>query len=399
MQHAAINAISESSQRNSFRSLSSVDTIASIPTPSSYVGANSGSVTRAERDRRRNKGKLDSSKAAVAHYTDGSISKVSTWTLQHEVQEAKQRPRFGYPQMAKNKWTEHNQQSGVAVPQPAAPSPRKSSDLQFCRDKVFSTQNLPVEQGVLDRTCNDPAAMRFNVCHDLVDFTGLSMEEVMERMARIKHYHFEEEHFFWDPQSKTELAWYYSTSQSYLFANAVHAARTHALSFLKKDVHEPVLDYSGGVGNSVLYLAIEKGTKCQYFGIGMMEKTFAQFRVAKRGLQDMITFLDPWTAATNWTFDPKEAPLPRDGSLGSILATDVLEHIPDYHKVVEAMVDSLKVGGVIIEVSPFNPNPLSKNDENDLRIHVSDGGVSMKQAMGERMVFREQQKYWEKIKA
>jgi len=63
------------------------------------------------------------------------------------------------------------------------------------------------------------------------------------------------------------------------------------------------------------------------------------------------------------------------------------------------MVDSLKVGGVIIEVSPFNPNPLSKNDENDLRIHVSDGGVSMKQAMGERMVFREQQKYWEKIKA
>ena len=147
----------------------------------------------------------------------------------------------------------------------------------------------------------------------------------------MKQFHFEEEHMFWNPQTATQLAWYYSTSQSYLFANAIHGARTAVLDMLKKDIHEPVLDYSGGVGNSVLYLAIERGMKCQYFGIGMIEKAFAEFRVAKRELQHMITFLSPWSQGTGWKFDPIQV-LPRDGSLGSIIADDVLEHIPNYQK-------------------------------------------------------------------
>lgn len=273
--------------------------------------------------------------------------------------------------------------------------PRTEQDIQFCREKVFTTVQQPVQDVVLENTCNNPATFRFNVCHDLADFTGMAMDEVVIRLARMKQFHFEEEHLFWNPLSSSQLAWYYSTSQSYLFANAIHGARTVVLNLLQKDVHEPVLDYSGGVGNSVLYLAMERGMKCQYFGIGMIEKSFAQFRVAKRGLEHMITFLHPWSKNSAWKFDPLQA-LPKDGSLGAILADDVLEHIPNYHHAVAAMVDSLKVGGVIIENTPFAPLPVPGADT---RIHVHNGGISMAQAMGRRMVFREKEGYWEKLRA
>ena len=156
------------------------------------------------------------------------------------------------------------------------------------------------------------------------------------------------------------------------------------------------MDFSGGVGNSVLYLALDRGLQCQYFGIGMIEKSFAEHRIAKRGLQHMVTILSPWSEKTNWKFDPIRAALPRDGTLGSILAQDVLEHIPQYHHVVAAMVDSLKVGGVIFENTPFAPGPAV--DGVDTRIHVHNGGISMKEAMGDRMVFREAEGYWEKVK-
>ena len=291
----------------------------------------------------------------------------------------------------------------METPFPAVPAVvrTRQEDLKHCREVVFTTQQAPTPEVVLHNTCDNPESGRFDVCRDLVAFTGMPMTDVRERMARVKHFHFEEEHAFWNPQSTEQLAWYYSTSQSYLFANAVHAARTRLLDKLQPVVHEPVLDYSGGVGNSVLYLAIHKGMTCQYFGIGLIEKAFTQFRVAKRNLGHMITFVSPWSDnESEWDFDPIRA-LPRDGTLGAILATDVLEHIPNYHIVVAAMVDSLKVGGVIIEQTPFAENAVAKGGGDaaaDLRIHVHNGGVSMKTAMGDRMVYRDDEEYWEKIK-
>ena len=65
------------------------------------------------------------------------------------------------------------------------------------------------------------------------------------------------------------------------------------------------------------------------------------------------------------------------------MAIDVLEHIPEYHKVVKNMVDSLRIGGVIIEQPPFSK--ALKKKAVDVRVHVSDGGVTMEQAMGPRM--------------
>ena len=106
------------------------------------------------------------------------------------------------------------------------------------------------------------------------------------------------------------------------------------------------------------------------------EKAFARYRVERNGLQDLVEFKDPYTRRTGYTFDPINGPLPQDGSLGSILAMDVREHIPNYHKVVEKMVVSIRVGGLIIEHSPFGSEQESSDQgEPDLRVHVSTGGI------------------------
>lgn len=254
---------------------------------------------------------------------------------------------------------------------------RKEPTLENCR-LVFSTQHQggvgEISLSKIQEHCSN--SLSFNVCQDLQDFTGLNNSEFNERMERKGRYHFEGEHLFWNPTSKTELAWYYTTSVNYLFANAIHPAASIQLHHVENKQYEPVLDYSGGVGNNILYLA-KKGIKVQYFGIGMAEYAFAQYRVAKH-----VEFKLPYSAGTGFKFNPIDAPLPRDGSLGSILAMDVLEHIPEYHNVVKAMVESLRMGGIIVENTPFG-NDL-KDDEEDLRVHLA-ASMPMEEAMGLRM--------------
>ena len=239
--------------------------------------------------------------------------------------------------------------------------------------------------------------MSYNACDDLRAFTGLAEDEFGNRAQRKGRFHFEAEHTFWNPQTSTELAWYYSTSVDYLFANVIHEAKASVLDELIKRKLEPVLDYSGGVGNNIMHLA-KKGIRCHYFGIGMIEYAFAEFRVAKNNLTDLVEFKKPYSPKTGYRFDSITSALPGDGSLGAILAMDVLEHIPKYHLVVKEMVDSLQVGGVIAEKSPFDNR--GQNGE-DVRMHVSNGGVSMEDAMGPRM--KQEEKYgnvrfWVKVK-
>lgn len=275
---------------------------------------------------------------------------------------------------------------------------RDAVNVDTCRD-VFKSQGqggigeMNVEKTL--KTCQHP--LLFNVCDDLKKFTGLTDDEFNKRLTRKGRFHFEGEHAFWNPTSATELAWYYTTSIDYLFANAIHLARENAFGERAEKKYEPFLDYSGGVGNNILYLA-EKGVKVQYFGIGMAEYAFAQYRVWKNGLNDMVEFKKPFNSKDH-SFDPIHGPLPLDGSLGTILAFDVLEHIPNYSNVVDAMVKSIRVGGLIIENSPFAKDKVQGEDE-DLRVHVSNGGISMTQAMGPSMKLIEHTagfNVWEKI--
>ena len=170
----------------------------------------------------------------------------------------------------------------------------------------------------------------------------------------------------------------------------------------------PVLDFSGGVGNTVIMLA-SAGIPCVYFGIGMMEFAFAKYRIRRLGLEQLVTFLDVHTASNNWAFNPREV-LKNNMTFGTILAIDVLEHIPDWEETVKVLVQSLRPGGHIIEHSPFSHDlppperdirrlpsshslasspsdgsPPSPKLPQDLRVHVGPGGKTMRTAMGPSM--------------
>jgi SAM-dependent methyltransferase len=271
----------------------------------------------------------------------------------------------------------------------------RALDAQICRDTVFRSRGQGGGNGesTHDRVraaCTNTPHL-YNVCRDLQDYTGLADAEFYDRLARIGRFHFEAEHAYWNPASATELAWYYATSLNYLFANALHRVWAQKVDRVAHARYEPILDYSGGVGNNVLHLARTEGLRCRYFGIGTMEYQFARYRAARHKLEHLIDFVPPRSAATGYRFDPIRAALPRDQSLGAIIAMDVLEHIPDYHVVVEAMVDSIRVGGAIVEVTPFAkeaPMPAAAGTTTtDTRVHLSDGGIDRATAMGPRMRF------------
>ena len=113
----------------------------------------------------------------------------------------------------------------------------------------------------------------------------------------------------------------------------MHLSVNGVVEYITKEEYEPILEYSGGVGSYVLALA-QRGIHANYFGIGMAEYHFAPYRIMKHGLEDLVNFTKLYSKKIGFLFDPINGPLPQDGSLGSILAIDVLEHIPNYHLVV-----------------------------------------------------------------
>ena len=274
------------------------------------------------------------------------------------------------------------------VPSPVAPGQRQgSSSAPTGKDawikKVLAAFGGTGQGGAkgisakdLNKALADP--MLFNVWEHLQGFTGLSDAELRRRLSREGQYHFEAEHAIADPQSSSELAWYYSTSVAYLFANAIHPALDLGL----RPEDAPVLDYSGGVGNNVIFWA-QKGIKSVYFGIGMMEYAFAEYRVRRMGLEQMVTFLKPHHKNSSWLFDSRKVLAPN--TYGTIVAMDVLEHVPRWQDTVKAMVQSLRDGGQIIECSPFSTNTAESGTDKDLRVHVGQGATSMTQAMGPGM--------------
>jgi SAM-dependent methyltransferase len=236
----------------------------------------------------------------------------------------------------------------------------------------------------------------FNAKQDLIDFTGLEEPEVMLRLQRLRQFHFEGEHAWWNPQTRTTLAWFYRTSVNYLFGNAIHQAVVHNLGL--KPADGPVLSYSEGVGNNLLWLA-NQGIESYYFGIGVNEMSFARFRVMSRGLGHLVHFIEPYVWDVSNGRDKRKLrfePLfsVPNKQYGVICAFDVLEHIPDYHYTLAHLASTLRVGGLFCETTPFGPA-----DAQETSVHVP-ASKNWEQAMGDCGLQRRPkgQECWIKVK-
>ena len=247
-----------------------------------------------------------------------------------------------------------------------------------CRLELAQTRGTGGSGGTLSKEKARAGGNVLNVSDDLLGFTGLSRQDMMKRLGREGVHHFDSEHAFWHPGNSEELRWFYISSVTYLFANAVHKPHDQLLGTFTPE-SGPVLDFSGGAGNNVITLA-EQGIACAYTGIGLLEYNFARYRIRRRKLEGLVEFIEPYS---NFQLDPLSALLP-PRQYGCILAFDVLEHIPQYETTVRAMVIAVRPGGCICESSPFEQKKQAKGRV-DTRIHVGNGGVSMHEAMGESM--------------
>lgn len=192
-----------------------------------------------------------------------------------------------------------------------------------------------------------------DVVDDLLAFTGLSEEELRDRVLRSPRTHFESEFAWQKPTNRAQLTWFYRTSAGYLFANASHPY-VEALDVIAGG---RVLDFGAGAGCNTIELA-KRCEHVDYLEIGAIQSDFIQFRAERRSLAN-VTRIRPFHEGR---FDPVNC---IQGTYDAIAAMDVLEHIPDYHVPLRHLISRLKPGGIIVENSPF------EDEAGDIAIHVS----------------------------
>ena len=198
----------------------------------------------------------------------------------------------------------------------------------------------------------ESAEHSFDVVDDLVRFTSLTREQVLALISR------QQENFRVEwlalPQSLRDDTWFYLSSRTYLFANAIHF---HDSPELVDEVAElvprggRVLDFGGGTGNLSLALAAH-GVAVDYLELSALQKDFVRFRAGQHNLGDKMNVLDWW------------APL-GSGAYDVVCAFDVFEHVPDLPATLDRIVPVLAPGGALAESSPFFvslSNPMHHED-------------------------------------
>ena len=197
---------------------------------------------------------------------------------------------------------------------------------------------------------------------DLLDYTGLSYKELKKRLLREPITNFESEFRWRNPETERELSWFYRCSEGYFFGNAAHGY----WSLLDEIQEGRVLDYGAGVGSCTIRLA-KKGLYVDFVEIGRIQADFINFRAKKHSLSNVHEIL-PYNKNR---FDPIEV---IKQTYDAIITRDVLEHIPNYHLVVQHLINHLNTGGIIFENSPFSEN----SSEIDIHLKAS---IPLEEAM------------------
>lgn len=222
----------------------------------------------------------------------------------------------------------------------------------------------------LEKSARSPAYR--NILEDLSAFSGFTPREILERAVKKTEFGFgargwfNEEFAYFNPSTQREYDWFYRASQIYLFSNARKSYWPGVLKLGKED--QPLLDYGAGIGQNVLELYHRGLTGSWYFEIGALQTEFFRFRARRHGFEPKV--VEPFYKGR---FDPvgclTELPLFR-----TILMMDVLEHVPDYLRILAGITARLESGGRLIEHSPFAPKKLSVRGGNEsrTRVHLPD---------------------------
>jgi hypothetical protein len=196
--------------------------------------------------------------------------------------------------------------------------------------------------------------LTLDVVADLAEYTKLPREVVEHELRTRSGINFRGE-WLATPEHLRRDDWFYLSSKTYLFGNATHFQDT---SFADAYVTPHVgaggvaLDFGSGTGNLSLTLAA-LGVDVWVSELNALQRDFIRFRVAKHGLGERVTVVDPWAELPRATFD-------------AVVAVDVLEHLPDCRAVLESqLLPALSPGGALVENSPFvvsSSNPMHHED-------------------------------------